>query len=231
MDLLEPHSFFFELPLYTKVKFDKATDEEKVLDLIYGEDGIDAYNPTLKENTTYFIVRPKFFLQTVKQYQGINTVQLKCSRTKEIATIIFYLDTIDSSVQKIGQYPSIAHFHISKVKDYHKVLDSEKIKELTRAIGLAANGVGIGSFVYLRRIFEHLLEVEHQKAKLISGWNEDLYASSRVADRINLLKDFLPTFLVDNKAMYGILSIGIHSLKEDDCLKYFETVKSVLNLS
>ena len=40
------------------------------------------------------------------------------------------------------------------IKQYDKELRKPDLKEFTRAIGLAANGVGIGSFVYLRRIFE-----------------------------------------------------------------------------
>jgi hypothetical protein len=48
---------------------------------------------------------------------------------------------------KVGQYPSIANLHISRFKDFTKVISKEKIKEVTRGIGLAANGVGIGSFV------------------------------------------------------------------------------------
>ena len=35
----------------------------------------------------------------------------------------------------------------------------------------------------------------------------------------------LPEFLVENKALYGILSNGIHELTEDECKEYFPTVK------
>lgn len=49
-------------------------------------------------------------------------------------------------------------------------------------------------------------------------------------EKITLLKDYLPEFLVENKKMYSILSVGIHSLSENDCLKYFETVKIGIEL-
>ena len=39
------------------------------------------------------------------------------------------------------------------------------MREFTKAIGLAANGVGIGSFVYLRRIFENLVFQAFDEAK------------------------------------------------------------------
>jgi len=51
-----------------------------------------------------------------------------------------------------------------------------------------------------------------------------------MSERIELLKNHLPTFLVENKSLYGILSVGIHSLKEEDCLTYFETVKVGIEL-
>ena len=230
MNLLDLYTYYFELPLYSKVKIDVDSDDQKVFDLMWSDKGINAYNPSLKENTTYFIVQPHSKYYTLKVYNGLILTKLSCTRTKEILNVVSWLDFENGTIQKIGQYPSIAYFHISKIKDYQKVLDSEKIKELTRAIGLAANGIGIGSFVYLRRVFEYLLEKEHQKAKVSSDWDEELYIKSKVVERIELLKDYLPSFLSENKTLYGILSVGIHSLTEDECLQYFETVKIGIEL-
>ena len=44
-------------------------------------------------------------------------------------------------------------------------------------------------------------------------------------EKIALLSDHLPSFLVDNKGMYSILSRGIHALSEQECLQYFEPVR------
>jgi uncharacterized protein YajQ (UPF0234 family) len=44
-------------------------------------------------------------------------------------------------------------------------------------------------------------------------------------EKIGLLEDYLPDFLVKKKILYSILSKGIHELSEDECLKYFNTVK------
>jgi hypothetical protein len=141
-----------------------------------------------------------------------------------------YLDKASGIFQKTGQFPSIADFHISQIKKYDKVLSKDSLKEFTRAIGLAANGVGIGSFVYLRRIFEQLIEEAHIKAKEDSGWDEDNYNRQRMAEKIGMLNHHLPDFLVENKSLYSILSVGIHSLKEEECLMYFETVKVGIEL-
>jgi hypothetical protein len=133
-------------------------------------------------------------------------------------------------LQKIGQYVSIADLHISQIKKYDSVLTREQLKEFTRAIGLAANGVGIGSFVYLRRIFETLILEAHKKASINTSWNDDAFKNARVVERIELLKDYLPNFVVENKSLYGILSKGIHSLTEDECLQHYETVKIGIEL-
>ena len=49
---------------------------------------------------------------------------------------------------------------------------------------------------------------------------------SRMPEKIELLKDYLPAFLVKNKSLYGILSKGIHELTEEECRKYFPIVRN-----
>jgi len=40
----------------------------------------------------------------------------------------------------------------------------------------------------------------------------------------------LPSFLVENRGLYSILSKGIHSLSEEECLRYFDTVRVGIEL-
>jgi predicted ATPase len=49
-------------------------------------------------------------------------------------------------------------------------------------------------------------------------------------EKIILLKGHLPEALVSNAGMYSILSRGIHSLSEEECLKYFDTIKLGIEL-
>jgi hypothetical protein len=39
------------------------------------------------------------------------------------------------------------------------------------------------------------------------------------------LKDHLPSFLVENRKIYSILSVGVHELDEKECLNWFEVMK------
>ena len=87
----------------------------------------------------------------------------------------------ETKLIKIGQYPSIGDILTPDIKKYRKVLSDEKLKEFHKAIGLKAHGVGIGSFAYLRRILEYLIEEAHQKAKKEEGtnWDEVKYETKK----------------------------------------------------
>lgn len=64
-------------------------------------------------------------------------------------------------LEKIGQYPSLAALNLPQVKKYRAVLSDNVYSDLAKGIGLAAHDVGIGSYVYLRRVFERLVEDAH----------------------------------------------------------------------
>lgn len=105
------------------------------------------------------------------------------------------------------------------------------MREFTKAIGLAANGVGIGSFVYLRRIFEHLVfEALEVAKKDKTEFDETVFISSRMNERIQMLSGYLPDFLVENHTIYGILSKGIHELSEDVCNKHFSILRESIEM-
>lgn len=157
-------------------------------------------------------------------------VNLRCTRDKSSLSEFIYMVT-DSSITKIGQFPSKAEMLNPELKKYKKVLSNEKYKELNRAIGLTTHGVGIGAFVYLRRIFESEINDAFKKAKeSFEAFDEVAYKKGRMDDKINLLKEFLPNFLHENREIYGILSKGIHELYENECLEYFEVMKVGIEL-
>ena len=132
----------------------------------------------------------------------------------------------DSSLMKIGQYPSIADMTFPKLDDYKHVISKQDRRELGTAIGLFANGIGAGSYVYLRRILERL--VYQAKENTGDKIDNDAFENARVADRIKMLKGYVPDILIQNTMIYGILSKGIHELSEEECLNYFPVVKECI---
>ena len=94
--------------------------------------------------------------------------------------------------------------------------------ELVTAITIANNGVGIGSYVYLRRIFEGIVFEEAKNAINDGIISEEDFNRKRMDEKIAAIKDYLPAFLYDNhSALYGILSLGIHQLAEEKCLGFY----------
>ena len=98
--------------------------------------------------------------------------------------MVFFFQLKDLTLTKIGQSPSLADLWSDTDSGYKAVLEEEKLRELKRAIGLSAHGVGIGAFVYLRRVFEYLVQCAHEAASTEDGWDEEQYAKSRIVDRI-----------------------------------------------
>jgi predicted ribonuclease YlaK len=115
---------------------------------------------------------------------------------------------------------------IGELGSLRKSLASEDAREFTRAIGLAAHGVGIGSFVYLRRVFEKLIDRRFRAHE--AEIDADQYARSRMVEKIDLLKAHLPTFMVENKSIYGILSKGVHTLSDEICRQAFPMMRDTI---
>lgn len=97
--------------------------------------------------------------------KGALIVKFICSRDVQ-HNIWFQFIILSNSIMKIGKFPSVADFSSTEIKKYQKFLGKERYRELSKAIGLVSHGIGIGSFVYLRRIFENLIEDAHQQAQL-----------------------------------------------------------------
>lgn len=151
--------------------------------------------------------------------------QYVCSMNEEHH--LDYVVLVDNkSMRKIGQYPSVADLTFPELDAYEKVLAKEDRKEFGRAIGLYASGIGAGSYVYLRRIFERLLM--QAKSNAGDAIDSDAFNHARVDEKITMLSAYLPAALTSNPTLYGILSKGIHELSENECIAYFPVVKECI---
>lgn len=131
-------------------------------------------------------------------------------------------------IKKIGQYPSVADLSFPELKEYRKIISKQDEKEFRRAIGLYAQGIGVGSFVYLRRIFERIIDIAKQKAITAGTLDEQTYKDAHVDERIKMLANYLPKTLVESTVFYGIVSKGIHELSEEDCIAYFPVLRGFI---
>lgn len=228
-DQLQPlksfQAFYFNTPLYEKLQI----NTEQINQYLMKPFTFDGYCPYCRRMSTFHRsagaqltgYNDAYFLQLSQ----MKTDHLTCARQSS-HTIYFncYLDA--STLQKVGQFPSFADIAIDESKEYTKLLSKEDASEFHKAIGLAAHGVGIGSFVYLRRIFERLIHMRFEEFKDAEGWDGENYKKLRMSDRIQLLRNHLPEFLVRNKAIYSIMSVGVHELDEKECLAFFPVLRT-----
>jgi hypothetical protein len=232
-----------EVPLYKEYPFTGKSDS-RLRYLISFKSSVDIYcikckrhsifwalgedNEISKEGTFFPSGDPTEYAKHVLRDRDF-FIELRCSRVAS-HKMLLYFTTREQKLIKVGQYPSLADIHLQSIHKYRQPLGKETYQEFARGVGLFAHGVGIGSFVYLRRIFEGLVKEAYEKAKQDTGWDEGAYQRARMDEKIVLLKSFLPQVLVDNAGIYSILSKGVHSLSEDECLKYFTVVKTGIEL-
>ena len=137
-------------------------------------------------------------------------------------------------MKKVSQNPSMADMQLFDIEKYRKVLGKQHA-DYRRALGLYASGIGAGSFVYLRRIFENIVEDVHQTCKNIKDWDEEQYKKLRFNEKIEYLEKYgeeiIPKELypVKNK-LYGVISKGVHESGEKECLEIFMYLKEAIDL-
>ena len=212
--------FLLESPLYAPFA---CPSREELQRLFYSGIKADGHCPYCGRATTYSSVDtlPGWGVHSPATY---TKVSLACARNGT-HRLSFWVRVGQSVIQKIGQDPSHADVANDQSKTYRKILSREDAAEFHKAIGLASHGVGIGSFVYLRRIFERLIWSRFEEFREAEGWNGDDFKKMRMVEKVQLLEGHLPTFLVENAKIYSILSVGIHELSEDACLAFFDVLK------
>lgn len=226
--------FLFQVPLYAVYSI-PVDDDEQIIKALYGRTGgilrVDGYCPYCHRDSTFSVIGQPISggapWENIGKRFAYDEMAVKCVRSDN-HKIRYYFRIEEMTVEKIGQYPSFATIAIDEVSPYRKEMEDSDASEFHKAIGLAAHGVGVGSFVYLRRVFERLIYRRFDEFKEAEGWNTRDFNSARMEDKIALLKDHLPPFLVENRRIYSILSIGIHALTEEKCLTYFEAMKQAI---
>ncbi len=164
-------------------------------------------------------------IDPVTQY-WFREIRISCQRdTSHVYR--FFLRLRGKSLQKVGQFPSMEDVAGADIKRFRPVLSKELFSDLHRAGGLYSHGVGIGSFVYLRRIFETLI-FDHHAAHVAEHGSIEGFETMRMLEKVSALTTSLPPTLVEYKNVYSILSKGVHELDEATCKRYFPAVKSMI---
>lgn len=137
-------------------------------------------------------------------------------------------------LKKVGQSPSLSDMQFFNLQKYQTIL-KDRYQELTKACGLYSSGIGIGSFVYLRRIFETICEDVHQECIVMAGWDEAEYTKMHFNQRMEYFESFgkyvIPEALNPIKSkLYGVISKGVHEYSETECKELFPCIKTAIEL-
>ena len=223
--------FAFQTPLYSELELPKDLKLKGILYEVVRAT-VDGHCPFCGKSSTFFTTGGTNWnidpqgpnLGKLKEVQGFGSFRLVCARNGQHALNFWHRFSGDM-VEKVGQHPSLADIANDEAATYRSVLSKSDASELHKAIGLAAHGVGIGSFVYLRRLFERVIYGRFAEFKEAEGWDEEDFLKLRMDDKVKFLKGHIPDFLYENRKMYSILSRGIHELSEEVCLRAFEPLK------
>ena len=226
-------------PLYTEYDISEIDDKSFLKFALTGS--IDVYCPNCEKLSVFKVKGPEYWSidpekQKIEKF-GLVEVHAKCTRQDINGAMggchysFFALfKRYHDELIKIGQHPSKAEIDFGVLDECYKELPETQRKELGTAIGLYAHGVGIGSFVYLRRIFEGLVKEAGKEAKSDSNWDSSAFKAARMDEKIKLLKGYLPNRLTNSSQLYGVLSKGIHELTEEECKRKFPIVKQAIQL-
>lgn len=214
-----------ETPLYRTFEFERRS----IRSIEFFDDTIDAYCQGCARDSVFVCIKNEW-IQTFTSYNNhYFKLSFTCTRAQD-SKLLFLFRAHKGILEKIGQYPSLADLANPALRKYRPVLSDESYRELIRGVGLASHDVGIGAFVYLRRVFENLIEKAAQKARAEPSWDEDNFKSARMNEKIQILSAQLPPFLVENHSLYVLLSAGVHKLSEQECMKAFPNVKLGIEL-
>lgn len=155
-----------------------------------------------------------------------------CGRNDDVEeTVKFY-------IRKLGQFPAN---EITPDKELVEYLAPSELDLYKKALMNLQHGFGIGAFAYFRRVVEKeilrlltdisMLESEHSDhiKELLNKHQEKKDMSVIVKEAYQYLPETLKR-LGENpfKLLYGQLSVGIHQLTEEDCLKRAQSIDELL---
>lgn len=217
-----------EHPLYTPMSVKDQTPWLKILRHTGFQ--FDAHCVYCKKMSPFKVDRATVqmsheFINAEVARHGYFSVVARCTRNGHVYVYHFLL--AQEQLTKIGQNPSLEDIAGADIEKYRSQLKGGAFSELRKATGLASHGIGIGAFVYLRRIFERLISEHRVQVEAEGGLIED-FDSKRMVEKIEALKAVLPVTLVKHASAYAILSKGLHELSEDECKLYFPVVRKAI---
>lgn len=150
----------------------------------------------------------------------------ECTNNKEhlyIMVISIELKNGKFIVRKVGQNPSmltIKGFDFDKYKKYLEKINA--YSDYKKADLSNADHFYVGAYAYLRRVFEKMINDYLDGVKL-----PDNHMDTKIEAAKDKFDNRVQKLL---KNLYGVLSISIHELDEEESKKYYNYLKAVIDM-
>ena len=206
-------------------------------------ESINMYNPKLNDKVIDYSKSEYSTFSTeskINIYEGNSKFfifkNFQCPTCDERLIMIFLYENdcmtkiYQSFVSDIIQDSDIQQFKKMKLLNEHDLV------ELNNANKCKKQGMNIASFVYMRRIFENMLQriYEEHKTEIILKDPSKKFTDFFVKEKVQLLKPYLPMLMSEEATsdkyikLYKLLSEGIHKLNEDVCEGLYNIIKELL---
>lgn len=235
----------FDSPLYSRWKRNVEIEEDrevKVYNLDYlissFKSRVDRYCTKCGKHRIFAADQNVFDVTNIRNIHYPEKIEDKPSFFKSFRCssdpdhkILYSFIVEGDEVIKISEFPSKYESVKDTFNDYKKVLEKEKITELSKASQLESFGYAIASLLYYRRIFEGIILKTFSESAIENKITEEEFRHKRMNEKIEYIADYLPEYFKENAHMYGVLSKGVHELEEDECRKYLPIVKTIIFFS
>lgn len=156
-----------------------------------------------------------------------------CVSCKKSNRTYLVQQVVDGGLVKLQKYGELPRGGIPRDKLLQKFLKDDR-ENYEKAVICLSHEYGVAAFAYFRRIVEsniiHLLDLIQEDAQASGEASETLKAlqslrdASPMSEKIKVANMALPSYLQPNGLnplgrLYQVLSEGVHSLSEADCLK------------
>lgn len=164
-----------------------------------------------------------YYLDSDNEDRSIIVLRGICPNCEERHYAVFVLT--DGGYESVGFYPEIfSAFDLDS--KYSSVLTPEQLSNLGMAFKANSLGLGIASFVYLRRVLESLvkkvLDDNQASCKHLNSFKDKLKEAEKY---VSLFPD---RFGAVKGRLYNFISEGVHSWSEEECLELYSLAEYVV---
>lgn len=224
--------FFENGPLYSRINL--PFPNQNMLQFYHILNEIEKYCEVCEISKPFHNTNKEEIAITVNKNikKSMSLVHFKCVTCKSslksywLRTEIIEQDCLTLLVSKIGEQPQN---ELPKSKELAKFFKEDK-DEYNKAVICLAHGYGVAAFAYMRRIVENnidnllsliseIVDTESSIANSISG----IKTTSPMSEKIKIVNKAMPDHLKPDGfnplgQIYALLSEGVHSLPDEECL-------------